>query len=139
MPEYGSKEYWNARYERVDEPFDWMVDYSALAPTLQALIIDKNLSILLVGCGDAPFSADLFYLGGYQNQVSILGFGIADQYADRPRLMFNSIQVNADYSEIVIEKQKKLWPEIQWRVLDCLDMKEVTDGTFGKLGYDDLY
>jgi hypothetical protein len=72
MPEYGSKAYWDARYDRVDEPFDWMVDFSSLASNLEALLPDKNARILLVGCGDAPFSADLFYLGGYQNQVSVL-------------------------------------------------------------------
>ena len=70
MPEYGSKEYWDSRYERANETFDWMCDYSSLSPTLESLLPDKNASILLVGCGDAPFSADMFYLGGYTNQIN---------------------------------------------------------------------
>jgi hypothetical protein len=47
-------------------------------------------------------------------------------------MLIDHDQVNVDYSEIVISKQKKLWPEIQWKVLDCLDMREVEDSTFGK-------
>lgn len=108
MPEYGSKEYWESRYKRVEEPFDWMVDYASLAPTLVPLLPDRKIRILVVGCGDAPFSADLYQIGGYVNQV------------------------NADYSEVVIMKQRELWPEIDWKVMDCLDMKEIEDGSFGE-------
>jgi len=70
MPEYGSKEYWDTRYSRVETPFDWMVDYKRLSSTLEPLLPDKNTRILLVGCGDAPFSADLYYIGGYHNQIN---------------------------------------------------------------------
>lgn len=113
MPEYGVKEYWDSRYERSDDPFDWMVDYSSLAPTLEPLLPDKNVSIMLVGCGDAPFSADM-YLRGYRNQI------------------------NADYSEVVIKKQKASWPEIQWVVMDCLNMKDVKDNTYGKSSHENF-
>ena len=41
-------------------------------------------------------------------------------------------QVNADYSEVVIGKQREIWPEMDWRVLDCLDMKEIGNGSFGE-------
>eukprot|EP00804_Cyclotella_cryptica_P000371 CCRYP_008690-RE/>CCRYP_008690-RE protein AED:0.42 eAED:0.42 QI:381/1/1/1/1/1/2/219/265 len=106
MPEYGSKEYWDKRYSRVTTPFDWMTSYENLAPTLEPLLPDKDKRILIVGCGDAPFSADLFHAGGYCNQV------------------------NADYSEIVIDKQMQLWPEIDWRVMDCLNMNQIEDSSF---------
>ena len=85
-----------------------MVDYASLAPTLVPLLPDRKIRILVVGCGDAPFSADLYQIGGYVNQV------------------------NADYSEVVIMKQRELWPEIDWKVMDCLDMKEIEDGSFGE-------
>ena len=108
MPEYGSKEYWDKRYLRVDSPFDWMTSFENLAPTLEPLLPDKDKRILIVGCGDAPFSADLFHVGGYCNQV------------------------NADYSEIVIDKQRQIWPEIDWRVMDCLNMNQIEDSSFGR-------
>lgn len=108
MPDYGVKTYWNSRYERIDEPFDWVVDYAFLAPTLQPLLPNKSAAILVVGCGDAPFSADFHYKGGYLNTLHV------------------------DYSEVVIEKQQKAWPEMKYIVMDCLDMKDVYDNSFGK-------
>jgi hypothetical protein len=108
MPDYGSKSYWDTRYQTVETPFDWMVDYAAISRTLEPLLPDKDASILIVGCGDAPFSADLYYIGGYLNQL------------------------NVDYSEVVIEKQRKLWPEICWNVMDCLDMKDIAENSLGK-------
>ena len=109
MPDYGFKTYWNHRYESSDEPFDWMVDYASLAPTLEPLLPDKSARILVVGCGDAPFSPDLYYLGGYVNTLNI------------------------DYSDVVIAKQQKAWPELEYRLMNCLDMKRIDDNSFGKL------
>jgi hypothetical protein len=85
-----------------------MVDFEGLRPTLLPLLGSKEKRILIVGCGDAEFSPDLFYAGGYLNQL------------------------NVDYSELVIEKQRKAWPEMDWQIMDCLDMKEVEDNSFGE-------
>ena len=37
-----------------------------------------------------------------------------------------------DYSEVVIKKMKETWPEMNWVVMDCLDMKDVNDNSFGE-------
>lgn len=74
----------------------------------EPLLLDKGAHILVVGCGDAPFSPDLYYLGGYLNTL------------------------NVDYSDVVIAKQQKAWPELEYRIMNCLDMKEVADNSFGK-------
>jgi hypothetical protein len=108
---YGDHDYWNERYELSDHPFDWMCDYDDLAPNLRALLPNPKArpSILVVGCGDAPFSADL-YLDGYKNTL------------------------NVDYSDVVIRKQRERFPflEERFRVMDCLDMNEIDDDTFGE-------
>lgn len=109
---YGDHDYWNERYELSDSPFDWMCSYDDLASTLRALLpgADTMPSILVVGCGDAPFSVDLV-LDGFRNTL------------------------NVDYSEVVIAKQKARYPclEKNFKVMDCLNMNEIEDDTFGKV------
>lgn len=65
---------------------------------LDQLIPDKDESILMVGCGNAPFSPDIMYKGGHKNIINI------------------------DISDIVIEQQKSLFPEQQWLVMDVLNL-----------------
>lgn len=115
MPDYGKRSYWDERYGREDEPFDWMCDFKQLKPTLLPLLHEtkskrssgsnKSKSydekILIVGCGNAPFSHDFHTSSGFKNITNI------------------------DYCDIVIEQQKKKYPHISktFRCLDALDMK----------------
>mmetsp|Transcript_17320 Transcript_17320/g.35694 ORF Transcript_17320/g.35694 Transcript_17320/m.35694 type:complete len:314 (-) Transcript_17320:1409-2350(-) len=111
MPQYGDKSYWDDRYDAngaCDEPFDWMCGWDQLESTISPLIRNpkSQQTILVVGCGNAPFSSELHYKGGYTNAVHV------------------------DYSEVVIEQQRKRFPDIKWMVGDCLDLKEFNDGHF---------
>ncbi len=58
--------YWNS-------PFDRTCSYNELAPTLRALLPGANTmpSILIVGCGDAPFLVDLF-LDGFHDTLDVI-------------------------------------------------------------------
>lgn len=100
---YGSKEYWEERFE-TEQDFDWLLSYHQLAPQLEPFFDKKrkNLKVLIVGCGNAPFSADLYQSGLTHNIV------------------------NTDYSKTVIEsmraKHAESCPEMQWLVVDMLDM-----------------
>lgn len=119
MPEYGKLEYWQNRYAQVDaEPFDWMCDYNQLEPLLLPLISGRFSShhqspsrpspkILIVGCGNAPFSHDFASRSGYGEQ-----------------------SIHIDYCPIVIQQQKSRFPDIDFRVVDALDMGEFLDSEF---------
>ena len=66
MPNYGDPIYWNERYANCKGTmFDWLEDYQQLKS-----ILDNHLKpehkILIVGCGNANFSEDL-YDAGFKN------------------------------------------------------------------------
>eukprot|EP01038_Epipyxis_sp_PR26KG_P009750 gene9750-13117_t len=99
MPQYGDANYWNERYTTDNgSPFDWLFDYNDVALILEQLLPDKQEQIVLVGCGNAPFSPDLYSYGRYSNLINI------------------------DLSEVVIEQQKVLFPQQKWEVMNVLNM-----------------
>ena len=104
---YGSQEYWEERFSKEDS-FEWLLSYEQLAPQLQPYL-DKDCRILVVGCGNAPFSADL-YDAGYE-QIT-----------------------NIDYSPTVIRdmraKHATTRPKMQWMVMDMTDMSALDDAYF---------
>lgn len=70
MPNYGDPQYWDKRYsENEGSMFDWLEDYASLKPLLKDLIKPES-KILVVGCGNANFSEDL-YDDGYHNVSNI--------------------------------------------------------------------
>mmetsp|Transcript_28492 Transcript_28492/g.37261 ORF Transcript_28492/g.37261 Transcript_28492/m.37261 type:complete len:264 (-) Transcript_28492:308-1099(-) len=105
MPQYGLFSYWDNRYENdFPEPFDWLFSYSDLA-ALFAHTIDKHAKILIIGCGNAEMSSDMF-ADGYENQV------------------------NMDTCEIVIKQQQERHPYMRWEVADVTDMHMYADGEY---------
>ena len=112
MPEYGKLDYWQKRYAQIDaEPFDWMCDYDQLEPLILPLIQSRfshqSPKILIVGCGNAPFSPDFVSRSGYGEQ-----------------------SIHIDYCPLVIQQQKSRYPDIDFRVVDALDMSEFCDSEF---------
>ena len=100
MTQYGSFDYWDNRYEEESENlFDWLVDYKDVDKLLNELIADKTKLILLPGCGNAPFTPDLYHSGGYKNLI------------------------NFDTSEVVISQMKNKFPEIHWEVMNVLSLR----------------
>ena len=63
--------------------------------------IQDSDKILVVGCGNSPFSEEL-YKAGYRNLIS------------------------TDYSEVVID-DKKRHPQMQWQVADVLTLENYSD------------
>lgn len=115
--DYCLKEYWDQRFEE-EEEYDWLLTYHDLTATLLPLLeeactaTDKaphELYVLVLGCGNSTFSADL-YDGGYTNLVNI------------------------DFSATVIAKMASMHsdarPLMAWREMDMLDMTSLDEGSF---------
>ena len=101
MPNYGNPSYWDDRYQQGEgSMFDWLEDYNALSKLLSNYIA-RDSKILILGCGNANFSEDL-YDAGYK------------------------LVWNIDISSVVIEQMKirnanrKM---MQYEVMDVCDLK----------------
>ena len=72
MPNYGCPKYWDDRYSKAGEDgaFDWLENFASLKGVLQEFLTHKDMRILILGCGNADFSADL-YDEGYENITNV--------------------------------------------------------------------
>ncbi|EGC31676.1 hypothetical protein DICPUDRAFT_10325, partial [Dictyostelium purpureum] len=68
--EYGKPVYWDRRYKKDPETFDWYQKYSTLKPFLIEKIKSKDAKILMVGCGNSTLSEEM-YNDGYKNLTNI--------------------------------------------------------------------
>lgn len=105
--EYGKKEYWDNRFAQ-EKDFEWLVSYIDIKAQLNSFLTPES-NILLVGCGNSSFSADL-YDAGYSNILSL------------------------DYSPVVIQAMRKRHehtrPDLQWIVMDMTHMDDLEDASF---------
>jgi SAM-dependent methyltransferase len=96
---FSKQKYWEERFEEEDT-YDWLVKYSNIRDIL-APVMKHSDRILVVGCGNSTFSADL-YDDGFHNVTNI------------------------DYSNVVIEKMRaihsELRPDMQWVYMDMTAM-----------------
>jgi SAM-dependent methyltransferase len=118
MPDmYGTVEFWDEYYvDDRPEPYDWFFPCSFIAPLLRRILRPEE-EHLMVGCGNAPFSAELHELGFTR-------------------------QINIDNCESVIEQQRSRYPHLQWDVGDVRSMVYETDRfdvVFDKGLLDNLY
>ncbi|CAG8660092.1 9461_t:CDS:2 [Funneliformis caledonium] len=101
--EYQNKEYWEERYSKLEshETFDWFnKTYKELKPLFDIYLPDKNVSILMLGCGNSTLSEDMYDVG------------------------YHHI-TNVDFSETVIENMRfrcKDRTEMSWIVMDVRDL-----------------
>ena len=66
---YGQLEYWDDRYSKRIEPFDWYQTYSDLKEIITPYL-EKENKILNVGCGNSTMSEEM-YNDGYENITNI--------------------------------------------------------------------
>eukprot|EP01041_Mallomonas_annulata_P006778 gene6778-13732_t len=110
---YGEAAYWDERYQRDEhDPFDWLLGYSDISNVLEELL-NKDDEILMIGCGNAPFSVDIIRL--ISQQVHVL-------HSNRYNAGYENI-TNIDISNVVINQQKEKYPDIKWEVMDVHDLK----------------
>lgn len=69
MAQYGKPEYWEERYSKDPEPFDWYQRYAALRDLVSAHV-PKAGAVLVPGCGNSTLSEDMVddgFVGGIAN------------------------------------------------------------------------
>ena len=96
MAQYGKTSYWDERYTKDPEPFDWYQRYSGIQELI-AKYIKKDDSILMSGCGNSRLSEDM-YEDGFQSIANIdISRVVIDQmiekYKEKPALTFQQMNV----------------------------------------------
>ncbi|CAD8066406.1 unnamed protein product [Paramecium primaurelia] len=69
MSQYGKAEYWEERYTRDPEPFDWYQRFTGVKDLVQACFTPES-RLLNVGAGNSRLSEEMFD-EGYQNITNI--------------------------------------------------------------------
>lgn len=117
---YAKPEYWDERYGGDHEPFDWLFQFEHFEKGGFTRFIPKDAKILMLGCGNADFSASLYDWGATNitnidlSSVVISQMSAANK-ASRPHMKYLVMDVQAlsfdDASfDIVIDKS----------TMDCL-------------------
>ncbi|CAM9468794.1 unnamed protein product, partial [Laminaria digitata] len=106
--EFRSKEYWDTFFQQRTDAFEWYGEYQDLRK-LVCRTLRRTDRILIVGCGNSNFSAELYDDG------------------------FEEVE-NVDFSQPVVAEMcrvhAKARPRMTWRVMDVTDMTGYEDGSF---------
>jgi ubiquinone/menaquinone biosynthesis C-methylase UbiE len=97
---YAGEEYWNKRYDAHSDAYDWLIEYSHFKEQGLDSFIQSEDNILMLGCGNATFSPDL-YDDGYCHIHNI------------------------DLSPTVIQQmseEHKQKISMTWKVMDCCQL-----------------
>lgn len=106
MAAYGTAAYWDDRFRRDPEPFDWYQRYAGLKELLSKYI-RKSDAVLMSGCGSSRLSEEM-YEDGYQSIANI------------------------DYAAPVIEQMSARHKDkkgMSWQVMDATSLS-FGDGVF---------
>jgi len=107
MAQYGKKDYWDERYSKDVEPFDWYQRYEGIKSITDRYVKPTD-KVLMLGCGNSRLSEDL-----WENNIKNI--------------------VNIDFSEICIQHMKAKHddkaPSMTWQKMDITNI-EYPDGAF---------
>ena len=85
MAQYGTAAYWEGRYAKDSEPFDWLQRYSS--PLLREVItthVPKAAAVLVPGCGSSTLAEDMVDDGFTGGIASVdISRTVIDDLADR--------------------------------------------------------
>jgi len=112
MADYANPEYWDERYKKESDPFEWYQDFKGCSEVLKPLI-QKNCHALVSGCGNSELSMDLLRAGA----KSVMSVDVSEvvvqqmneKYKDHPELKFSSQDVcrlaqPAAHFELIVDK-----------------------------------
>ena len=117
MPDYGEAKYWDDRYKKSGKEvsFDWLENYATLKEHLSEFLTSPDIKILILGCGNAEFSEEL-YDDGFHN-------------------IFN-VDISPVCIEQMAERNAETRPLMQWLVMDITDMSAAFDSNMFDLAID---
>ncbi|KAG1655286.1 hypothetical protein FOA52_007982 [Chlamydomonas sp. UWO 241] len=107
-PDYASLAYWESRYKREPDNFDWYQNYVGLRRILDAHV-PRDARVLQVGVGTSGLQEDMVCIGGFSSVTNI------------------------DISGIAIKKMRQLHAhisELRYQVADVRDMSEFPGRSF---------
>tara|TARA_B110001450_G_C17483093_1_gene425071 strand:+ start:69 stop:350 length:282 start_codon:yes stop_codon:yes gene_type:complete len=82
MAHYGKSEYWEDRYDKDREQYDWYQKYSGCKDCITQYIT-RDTSILMFGCGNAKLSEEM-HLDGFKSIENIdISAGVIAQQQER--------------------------------------------------------
>lgn len=61
MAQYGKGDYWDERYTRDPEPFDWYQRWSGVRDIIAPLIAAQSSPVLVVGAGNSRMSEEMYF------------------------------------------------------------------------------
>mmetsp|Transcript_1809 Transcript_1809/g.3905 ORF Transcript_1809/g.3905 Transcript_1809/m.3905 type:complete len:212 (+) Transcript_1809:50-685(+) len=98
MAQYGKTEYWEERYTRDPEPFDWYQRWAGLKDTLLEFVQPAH-SILMLGAGNSRLSEEM-YEDGFQNITnidisSVVTKAMQEKYRDKPGMTYRQMDARA--------------------------------------------
>mmetsp|Transcript_12368 Transcript_12368/g.24539 ORF Transcript_12368/g.24539 Transcript_12368/m.24539 type:complete len:209 (+) Transcript_12368:39-665(+) len=98
MAQYGKTSYWDERYTKDPEPFDWYQRYSGLRDLI-AQYIQKDDNILMAGAGNSRLSEEM-YDDGYTTVANVdisrvVIDQMLDKYRDKPTMTWQQMNMCA--------------------------------------------
>merc|ERR1719167_592509 len=91
MAQYGKEDYWEERYTRDPEPFDWYQGWAGLKDTIMEHVKPEN-GILMLGAGNSRLSEEM-YEEGFNNITNVdisnvVIKAMQDKYRDKPGMTY---------------------------------------------------
>lgn len=108
MSLYGSISYWDERYTKQTEPFDWHQKWHGVKHVFTELNVPRDAKVLNVGCGTSTFSEEMSD-NGYKDITNI------------------------DASNVCIKKMQEIHkdrPSLKFLLMDVCNMKDFLDESF---------
>jgi len=98
MAQYGKSSYWDERYTKDPEAFDWYQRYTGIQELIQKYV-KKDANILMAGCGNSRLSEDMLD-DGYTTIANVdisrvVIDAMAQKYADKQALTWQQMNVCA--------------------------------------------
>ncbi|CAI2380445.1 unnamed protein product [Moneuplotes crassus] len=113
MAQYGKPEFWEDRYQRDTDPFDWYQKYEGIKDIITQYI-NTSSTILNLGCGNSRMSEEM-YEEGYENITNVdispsVIKAMAEEYEEKcPNMKFQvadarALEFEESQFDVVIDK-----------------------------------